>query len=457
MMRNIKEKSLVFGTIALFVCAIILPIVSGNVPKSKNIFHEEKESYKTNNLNQWPPWVLTLPATNIDPWGKHATLNGILMSRGGTKSCEVWFVWDTKFHFYFSDYAHATAHKIMNFIGSFSKTITGLKRGTTYHFRAVAYNGYFYDQGWDLGFIPGLPSVTTMAASEIGTTSATLNGRLDDMGGADKCNVWFVWDTISHHYYGDYNYSTRHQSMDSTSLFSKKITGLKQGTTYYFRAVASNDVGTTYGEEKNFTTRWEENNPPNPPSRPSGRVWGKSNIQYSYFTSTIDPDGDKIKFYFDWGDGNGNWTDYVNSGETASASHSWKKAGTYKIKAKAKDEYGAESGWSPSLNLTIEDIPPNIEINKPKNGFYISDRKIIPLPCTLIIGDITIQANVSDEESGVAGVEFYIDGILKFNDSSEPYEWLWDETAFFRYIIKVVAYDNAGNKASDEIKIWKFF
>jgi len=38
-----------------------------------------------------------------------------------------------------------------------------------------------------------------------------------------------------------------------------------------------------------------------------------------------------------------------------------------------------------------------------------------------------------------------------------PYSWTWSELAFFRYTIKVVAYDNAGNSAQASINVWRFF
>ena len=53
-------------------------------------------------------------------------------------------------------------------------------------------------------------------------------------------------------------------------------------------------------------------------------------------------------------------------------------------------------------------------------------------------------------------VEFYIDDVLKANITSEPYSWTWTDKTFGRHTIKVVAYDDEGNSASDEIKVWKF-
>ena len=51
----------------------------------------------------------------------------------------------------------------------------------------------------------------------------------------------------------------------------------------------------------------------------------------------------------------------VSSGEELSISHTWETEGTYTIKVKAKDEYGAESGWA-TLSVSM---PRNRAINTP--------------------------------------------------------------------------------------------
>jgi hypothetical protein len=97
------------------------------------------------------------------------------------------------------------------------------------------------------------------------------------------------------------------------------------------------------------------NNPPNTPSTPSGPMSGSVGTSYSYSISTTDDDGDQIKYGFDW-DGNGivdDWSSLLDSGDPCSMSHSWSSAGTYQVKVKARDEHGAESGWSSTLTVII--------------------------------------------------------------------------------------------------------
>jgi len=91
----------------------------------------------------------------------------------------------------------------------------------------------------------------------------------------------------------------------------------------------------------------------------------------------------------------------------------------------------------------------DVYIRKPGNYLYIFDKKVIPSSIPIIIGRITIKADVF---GSIQRVEFYIDDNLEFTDYESPYEWLWNEFAIGRHEIKVIAYDNEGNKAEDSIK-----
>jgi hypothetical protein len=97
------------------------------------------------------------------------------------------------------------------------------------------------------------------------------------------------------------------------------------------------------------------NQPPNTPSKPTGQVNGDVGTSYTYTSTTIDLDGDKIYYWFNWGDGtNSGWIGPFTSGTAGSASHTWTTKGNYQITVKAKDDpYGAESGFSPPLTVTM--------------------------------------------------------------------------------------------------------
>ena len=92
---------------------------------------------------------------------------------------------------------------------------------------------------------------------------------------------------------------------------------------------------------------------------PLGNASGIPGANYSYFTSTIDPNGDQLLYSFDWGDGTTSNIGPVSSGTMASANHTWTNRGTYKVKTKAIDSKGGISGWSESLNVRIDAPPGN--------------------------------------------------------------------------------------------------
>jgi len=97
-----------------------------------------------------------------------------------------------------------------------------------------------------------------------------------------------------------------------------------------------------------------------------------------------------------------------------------------------------------------------VKIVKPRNAFYIFNKEILPFRMPIIVQFITIEVNASDNQSGMNRVAFYIDGILKGNDTSKPYSFDWKEVRSGKHTIKVTAYDNAGNNASTEILVFKW-
>jgi hypothetical protein len=86
----------------------------------------------------------------------------------------------------------------------------------------------------------------------------------------------------------------------------------------------------------------------------NGSTEGKAGREYTYTTSTTDPDGNQLYYLWDWGDGTtSGWLGPYNSGATCQANHTWNTKGNYNIKVKAKDIYGKESVWSDPLPVTM--------------------------------------------------------------------------------------------------------
>lgn len=112
---------------------------------------------------------------------------------------------------------------------------------------------------------------------------------------------------------------------------------MNQHSTYRFKEIETwNMCFRTYGRD---------NQAPEKPSI-TGPTTGKAGVEYSYNFSSIDPEGDAVYYFIDWGDEtNTGWIGCYPSGEEITQSHVWSEQGTYAIKAKSRDVYGAESDW----------------------------------------------------------------------------------------------------------------
>jgi len=98
----------------------------------------------------------------------------------------------------------------------------------------------------------------------------------------------------------------------------------------------------------------EKSQAPAKPATPNGPPSGEVGTEYTYTTSTTDPDGDKVSYMFDWGDGTfSGWIGPINSGATASAKKTWNSQGTFQVKVVAKDTHGILSVWSDPLSITM--------------------------------------------------------------------------------------------------------
>ena len=284
------------------------------------------------------PSVSTKDATNIA--GTSAKLNGQLTDLGGASSCEVWFEYGKT-----TSYGHSTSHVTKTSPASFSATISSLKPDTTYHFRAVAKNSKKTTYGADKTFhTPAIsPQVSTSAATNVGYNSATLNGYLS-VPGASSCEVWFVYDTVSHENWWEYAHETAHSTKTSSSYFSFSLTGLDMDTTYHFRAVAKNSAGNASGADRSFTTHM---------------VFPTiSTIDASNVTTTsallkgklIDMGGDdKCQVWFEYGENTsyGYVTETINlssTGEFSLSAGNLLPGRTYHFRAVAKNEKGISYG-----------------------------------------------------------------------------------------------------------------
>jgi hypothetical protein len=91
--------------------------------------------------------------------------------------------------------------------------------------------------------------VTTGSATGIFSTAAVLAGTLTGLGASPTVNVYFDYGLTA-----SYGSTTTPQAMTAAGGFTTGITGLTPGTTYHFRAKATDGASTVNGLDSSFTT-----------------------------------------------------------------------------------------------------------------------------------------------------------------------------------------------------------
>jgi hypothetical protein len=136
---------------------------------------------------------------------------------------------------------------------------SGLSAGTTYYYRVRAYNtvGNSDYSSTTQATTAFAPTVVTNAATNVGT-STTLNGSANPNGVASI--GWFRYSTTTPSSC-DNSFGIRAPLSGSTNLGSgtssvpfSRVLGLTAGTTYFYCAIASSTIGTSFGDIVSFTT-----------------------------------------------------------------------------------------------------------------------------------------------------------------------------------------------------------
>ena len=99
----------------------------------------------------------------------------------------------------------------------------------------------------------------------------------------------------------------------------------------------------------------------------------------------------------------------------------------------------------------------DIKITKPDNSLYVLNRKIFLLPSPFVIGKIDIEIEELLNETFIFHSELYVDGELIKTHRIFPDIISWNKLSFGKHTLKVIAFDPYGNRASDEMIVWKFF
>ena len=245
--------------------------------------------------------------------------------------------------------------------------------------------------------------------------------------------------------------------------------GLEYNTTYCWYAVASDGEFDTQSPTWCFTTIEEghENNPPDAPFNPTPED-NEENVSLDAVLSVTvtDPDEDPmlVSFYNASDDSLIDFVEDIPSGGAVAINWFGLEYNTtycwYAVASDGEFDTQSDTWCFTTVKEGQENEPPTVEITKPEKALYLFNIKIrnFIFRNALIIGKITIEAEAEDDK-GIEKVEFYINGKLMGNDTSDPYtyDWKWSRPRLFHlFRIKVVAYDYEGATAQDSMKVRKF-
>jgi hypothetical protein len=139
-----------------------------------------------------------------------------------------------------------------NGTGAFVSALAGLKGNTIYYVRSYATNSAGTGYGPEVTFttLVDLPTLTTVAITNVSGTGATSGGNITDDGGGSVTGKGVCWSTLANPTIAD------SKTTDGTGkgIFASTITGLSLSTTYHVRAYAINSVGVAYGPDIQFST-----------------------------------------------------------------------------------------------------------------------------------------------------------------------------------------------------------
>ncbi len=111
---------------------------------------------------------------------------------------------------------------------------------------------------------------------------------------------------------------------------------------------------------------------------------------------------------------------------------------------------------SKSAVITADNTAPEVTVDKPSNGFWFYNSRLLPLGNTFILGPIEVQVSGS---SDISRVEFFVDDDLMFTDTEANFEWYMNLKLRGMHTLSVTVYDAAGNPTttSQQVRVFNLF
>ena len=320
------------------------------------------------------PTVATNAATGIGQTA--ATLNATITNPDNVTITAKGFEWKTTTGGTYTQIAGTGTGN------TFTADLTTLTPGTSYTFKAfITYNGTT-TYGQEMTFTtqqqgqPTEPSATTADATNVTYNSATLNGSVANPDNVTITAQGFQWKVTNGGTYTSVN------ATGATMTYN--LTGLDASTGYTFRAFVTTANGTSYGQEKTFTTG---SAPVEPCDVPTGLT--VTDVQSESISVTWD-NAAVLRWNVQYGPVGGT----LASATASTNSYTFTNLNpltTYQIQVQAVCEEGNVSEWSPAVEATTTNL----------NSYLENNVTLYPNPAKEFV-DVRIDGDLN-----VTGMEVY--------------------------------------------------
>jgi phosphodiesterase/alkaline phosphatase D-like protein len=143
----------------------------------------------------------------------------------------------------------------------------------------------------------GPPLVTTGASADVTTTSATVTGSVNPN---ELSTTWSVQYGTTTGYGLQTNPVTIAAGTEAQAI-AAALTGLRAGTIYHYRVIATNSAGTTVGADQSFTTAGAAPPATSPPPTASTRSATSVGSTAATLRGGVNPRGVQTSYWFEYG------------------------------------------------------------------------------------------------------------------------------------------------------------